>query len=181
MPNPKTIPINLSSKQQVLLKQLVRRSTNPHRLVRRAQLVLAAAAGKSNSQISQQLELDRGQVRLWRNRWLDASVELAAAEMEAVNDEKLINLIAQVLSDRVREGTPNFFSTEQVVQIVALACEKPVESERPVSHWTARELAQEAMKRSIVEKISPRSVGRFLKRSHITTASPSLLVKCQSR
>jgi len=61
--------------------------------------------------------------------------------MEAVSDEKLINLIAQVLSDRVREGTPNFFSTEQVVQIVALACEKPVESERPVSHWTATELA----------------------------------------
>jgi transposase len=181
MPNPKTIPINLSSKQQVLLKQLVRRSTNPQRLVRRAQLVLAAAAGKSNTQISQQLELDRGQVRLWRNRWLDASVELTASEMEAVSDEKLINLIAQVLSDRVREGTPNFFSTEQVVQIVALACEKPVESERPVSHWTATELAQEAMKRSIVEKISPRSVGRFLKRSHFTTASSSLLVKCQSR
>jgi hypothetical protein len=75
--------------------------------------------------------------------------------MEAVSDEKLINLNTQVLSDRVREGTPNFFSTEQVVQIVALACEKPVESERPVSHWTATELAQEAMKRSIVEKISP--------------------------
>jgi putative transposase len=71
MPNPKTIPINLSYSQQILLKQLVRRSTNPHRLVRRAQLVLAAAAGKSNTQISQQLELDRGQVRLWRNRWLD--------------------------------------------------------------------------------------------------------------
>jgi transposase len=101
--------------------------------------------------------------------------------MEAVSDEKLINLITQVLSDRVREGTPNFFSTEQVVQIVALACEKPVESERPVSHWTATELAQEAMKRLIVEKISPRSVGRFLKRSHFTTASSSLLVKCQSR
>jgi putative transposase len=181
MPNPKAQPINLSSKQQVLLKQIVRRSTNPHRLVRRAQLVLAAAAGKSNTQISQQLELDRGQVRLWRNRWLEASADLATAEMEAVSDEKLINLIEQVLSDIAREGTPNFFSTEQVVQIVALACEKPEESERQVSHWTAAELAEEAIKRSIVEKISPRSVGRFLKRSDFTTASPSLLVKRQSR
>jgi hypothetical protein len=50
-----------------------------------------------------------------------------------------------------------------VVRIVAIACESPEKSERPVSHWTAKELAQEAIKRGIVEKISPRSVGRFLK------------------
>ena len=105
MPNPKAQPITLSSKQQILLKQIVRRSTNPHRLVRRAQLVLAAAVGKSNTQISQQLELDRGQVRLWRNRWLEANAELAAAEIEAVSDEKLINLLEQVLSDQVRRDT----------------------------------------------------------------------------
>lgn len=119
MPSPKAMPISLSSRQQVLLKQLVRCGSNPHRLVRRAQLVLAAAAAKSNTQISQQLELDRGQVRLWRNRWLAASVELAAAEIEGVSDEKLIKLIEQVLSDEAREGTPNFFNTEQVIQIVA--------------------------------------------------------------
>jgi putative transposase len=181
MPNPKALRLILSSRQQILLKQIVRCSTNPHRLVKRAQLVLAAAAGKSNTEISQQLELDRGQVRLWRNRWLAATQELTVAEIEGVSDKKLIGLIEQVLSDRAREGTPNFFSTEQVVQIVAIACETPEESERPVSHWTTTELAQEAIKRSIVEKISPRSVGRFLKRSHSKTASSSLLVKCQSR
>ena len=180
MPSPKAMPITLSSRQEVFLKQLVRCGSNPHRLVRRAQLVLAAAAGKNNTQISQHLELDRGQVRLWRNRWLAASVELAAAEIEGVSDEKLIKSIKQVLSDEAREGTPNFFNTEKVIQIVALACEKPPESERPVSHWTATELAQEAVKRSIVEKISARSVGRFLKRSDFTTTSSSLLVKCQS-
>jgi transposase len=180
MPSPKAMPIILSSRQQALLKQIVRCGSNPHRLVRRAQLVLAAAVGKSNTEISQHLELDRSQVRLWRKRWLAASVELAVTEIEGVSDEKLIKLIEQVLSDEAREGTPNFFNTEQVIQIVALACEKPPESERPVSHWTATELAQEAVKRSIVEKISARSVGRFLKRSDFTTASSSLLVKCQS-
>jgi putative transposase len=79
------MPITLSSRQEVLLKQLVRCGSNPHRLVRRAQLVLAAAAAKSNTQISQQLELDWGQVRLWRNRWLAASVELAVTEIEGVS------------------------------------------------------------------------------------------------
>jgi putative transposase len=80
-------------------------------------------------------------------------------------------LIEQVLQDEPRSGTPNFFSTEQVVQIVAIACESPEQSERPVSHWTPRELALEAVKRGVVEKISPRSVGRFLKRSHSQTSS----------
>jgi transposase len=84
-------------------------------------------------------------------------------------------LIITVLSDCPRSGTPNFFSTEQVVQIVALACEKPQASERPISHWSARELADEAIKRGIVEKISPRSVGRFLKGSNFTATSPPLL------
>jgi hypothetical protein len=35
-------------------------------------------------------------------------------------------LISRVLSDRDRPGTTNYFSTQQVVQIVALACESPL-------------------------------------------------------
>jgi hypothetical protein len=49
------------------------------------------------------------------------------------------------------------------VQIVALACENPQASGYPVSHWSSNELAMKAIKRGIVEKISPRSVSRFLK------------------
>ena len=79
MPSPKVTPIILSDRQQTLLKQIVRQSTNPHRLVRRAQLILAVASGISNTQISLQLQLDRGQVRLWRHRWLGAATQLAEA------------------------------------------------------------------------------------------------------
>ncbi|MEP0854374.1 hypothetical protein NC991_28995 [Funiculus sociatus GB1-A4] len=50
-----------------------------------------------------------------------------------------------------------------------------------MSHWTPTELAAEAIKRGIVEKISPRSVGRFLKGSYSTTPSSPLLAQCQSR
>ncbi len=82
-----------------------------------------------------------------------------------------MSLITKILSDEPRLGTPNFFSVEIVVQIVALACETPQESERTVSHWSTRELADEAVKRGIVEKVSPRSVGRFLKGGYSTTAS----------
>jgi hypothetical protein len=47
---------------------------------------------------------------------------------------------------------------------VAIACEDPQASGYPISHWTAKEIAAEAVKRGIVESISVRQVGRFLKR-----------------
>ncbi|WP_019503413.1 helix-turn-helix domain-containing protein [Pleurocapsa sp. PCC 7319] len=177
MPITKALPIQLSKRQETLLQRIVRGTTNSYRLVRRAKLILAAASGGSNSSISRRLELDREQVRVWRERWRESTSKLTTAEEEQVTDKKLMALIEQILGDRPRPGTTKSFTVEQVVQIVAIACESPSKSERPVSHWTARELASEAVKRGIVEKISPRSVGRFLKRSHTTTTSPSLLVK----
>lgn len=111
--------IILSDRQQALLKQIVRRTTNPYRLVRRAQLILWAAAGVSNSQLTTELKLDRGQVRLWRERWLAAAPQLASVEAQNSSNRELMALISNVLSDRARLGTSNYFSTEQVVQIVA--------------------------------------------------------------
>ncbi|HEY9606162.1 MAG TPA: helix-turn-helix domain-containing protein [Allocoleopsis sp.] len=191
MPSPQAEIIILSDRQRTLLKQIVGRTTNPHRLVRRAQLILLAATGASNSQLAQQLQLDRGQVRLWRSRWVAATPQLATVEAQGSSDRELMALINTLFSDRGRPGTSNYFSTEQVVQIVALACETPQSSGYPVSHWTPTELAAEAIKRGIVEKISPRSVGRFLKGSYSTASdarrlanaalSSSLLAQCQSR
>jgi putative transposase len=60
---------------------------------------------------------------------------------------------------------------------MALACEPPEASGRPISHWTPRELADEAIKRGIVETISERQVGRFLKSSRAQTASKPLLAQ----
>src|SRR2546425_6097364 len=45
-----------------------------------------------------------------------------------------------------------------------MTCEKPSESERPISHWSQREIADKVMRRGLVPSISQRSVGRFLKR-----------------
>jgi hypothetical protein len=46
--------------------------------------------------------------------------------------------------------------------MVAMACEAP--SERPISHWTGREIADEVMRRGIVKQISPRHAARLLKK-----------------
>jgi hypothetical protein len=45
-----------------------------------------------------------------------------------------------------------------------LACEAPEASGVPLSHWSASDLAREAVKRGLIPAISPRTVGRFLKR-----------------
>lgn len=175
MPTPKAMPIRLSPGQQTILDALTRQTTNPYRLVRRAQLILGAAKGKKNTELSAQLELSRNQVRFWRSRWQDAAELLMVAEAEGSSEAELRQRIEAVLSDEMRSGTGAKFSVEQIVQIVALACELPASSSRPISHWSPGELAQSAVKRGIVEQISPRSVGRFLKRGRPTTASQSLL------
>jgi hypothetical protein len=81
------------------------------------------------------------------------------------------------VQDAPRPGAPATFSAEQWCQIIALACEPPEASGRPISHWTPRELADEACKRGIVERISERHVGRFLKSGRPQTAPQSLLAQ----
>jgi len=180
MPIPHALAIQLSERQQRLLEQMSRKRTGVHQLVQRTQIVLLAAAGGSNTQISQQVNLHRHQVRHWRQQWQDASEQLQRLEAEGVGDEALTQQI-MVLSDEARSGGPAKFSVEQIIEVVAVACELPASSGLSISHWTPRALAEEVVRRGIVESISARSVGRFLKRGNLTTPSPPLLAQPQSQ
>lgn len=177
MPTPHAQAISLSLRQRRILEQIVRQTTNPYRLVRRAQLVLGAAAGVSNSALSAQLCMSRNQVQLWRSRWQAATVGLDQAEVEEMSEGQMRHRIEAVLADELRLGTGVRFTVEQIVSIVALACELPASSGLPISHWSPGELAREAVKRGIVEQISPRTVGRFLKGSGTATAPGALLAQ----
>jgi len=139
---------------------------------------LALAADPCLERAASDQGLTRVSVRLWRDRWLDSSARLLAAEAEA-SDQDLLALIEAALDDAPRPGGPATFAPEQIVQIVAVACEPPSKSGRPISHWTHAELADEAKKRHIVKSISPRSVGRFLKGSGPPTAQEPLLAQRQ--
>ncbi len=171
MPSTHALTINVSQRQQQLLQQITRCKINSYRLVQRAQLVLLAAAGMKNIMIGEQLQLSRTSVRQWRQRWLEAVEKLQTDQAKGISDSQLMQKLVAVLTDGQRPGGPAKFSLEQIVQIVAVACELPESSGRPISHWTPRELAFEVVKRGIVQEISPRSVGRFLKRGHIATSS----------
>jgi hypothetical protein len=178
MPIPQATVICLSVRQQQILEQITRQTTNPYRLVRRAQLVLGAAQGRRNTELSAQLELSRNQVQFWRDRQQQSSASLLATEQD-LNDGGLRHRFELLLSDDSRPGTGAKFSVEQIVQIVAVVCELPASSGRPSSHWSPGELAEEAVKRGIVESISPRTVGRFLKGDSLATAPSPLLAQCQ--
>src|SRR4051794_15114728 len=180
MSGPAPAPLNLTARQRCLLEQIRQKQTASQRLVRRVLILLALATNPCLEAVASQLGLHRISVRLWRDRWLANSSVLALAEQEHASDQQLLRLIEQILDDAPRPGAPATFSPEQIVQIVALACEPPDKSGRPISHWTARELADEAKKRQIVPDISPRTVGRFLKAGRVAAASQPLLAQCQS-
>jgi transposase len=161
MPFPQAKPLHVSPLQQELLQRIVQRTTSAQRLVKRGHIILEAAKGMSNAKIAQHQQVDDETVRRWRDRWHAAEARLQA--VEGTGKPKLLSQAIEVLlSDEQRPGAPATFTFEQFMRIMALACETPASADRPVSSWTARELADEAVKRGIVEQISPRTVERFL-------------------
>jgi transposase len=160
MPIPQAKEIRLSEREERMLESIQRQSRVPQWLVRRSTLILKAGSGATTSSIAAETGQRRDTVQRWRDRWYASQGQREQAE----NDKALRQAIEQTLADAPRRGAPATFSAEQIVQIVALACEVPEASGYPVSHWTPSEVAQEAIKRGIVERISERQVGRFLKR-----------------
>jgi putative transposase len=145
--------IELTTEERRDLEALIRRRTAPQQLVPRAQIVLLAAAGLNSSEIGRRLGLDVATVRLWRQRWRScAGVAVADLSIEAR------------LADAPRSGTPGRITPEQVCRIVALACEAPSASGRPISQWSSHEIASEIMRRGLVATISPRHAARLVKR-----------------
>ena len=175
MPLPPAPPLALPPRCLALVQEIARQQATSFRLVARAQIWLACVAGMPLKALARTLRRDRNNIRAWRLRWQEAQPALARAEVAGASDADLRQLLRECLSDLPRSGTPPTFSAEQVVQIMALACEDPHLSGRPVSHWTPHELAAEAIQRGLVETISPSSVGRFLKAGGITTPAGGVL------
>lgn len=153
MPTPKPVSLTLTEAEQTELEKLVKRHQVGQQIALRARIVLAAAAGKNNRQIVTELQVSRQMARLWRQRWL---------QLQAISLAELS--VEERLADLPRPGAPAQISAEQRCQIEALACEKPDGSNRPISQWTHREIADELIQRGIVTQISARHAGRLLKR-----------------
>jgi putative transposase len=152
MPNPKAQKVTLSEVERQGLEKLIKRHQVGQQIALRARIVLAAGRGEKNKEIARANQVKSDTVRLWRNRW----VKLQDISLEDLSVE-------QRLSDAPRPGAPARITADQRCKIEALACETPENSARPISQWTAREIAAEVMKRKIVENISARHAARLLK------------------
>jgi transposase len=153
MPGPKPAKIELSEKERQALEKLAARHTTGQQKAQRARIVLKAAEGKNHTEIAREVKVSVDMARLWRRRWV-------ALQAVALGD---LSVEAR-LADLGRPGAPAHLTTDQLCQIEQMACQAPEETGRPISQWTGREIADELVKRGIVEHISARHAARLLKK-----------------
>ncbi len=153
MPRLAPVALALSEIERTELQQLLNRHRTSQQIALRARIIWLADQGYNHQAIATTLKISRDMARHWRNRWL----ELAERNVPVV----------ERLEDAERSGAPATFTMEQVLRLFALACQPPSNYQRPMSHWSARELADELVKQGIVETISPRHVGRLLAEANL--------------
>lgn len=135
----------------------------------RIDIVLGAINGQSNTEICEQLAICRSTVVSWRSRWASSYQQLCAFEAgladQGVPDRQLLDQMLDILRDLPRSGAPERIPLSEKQQLIALACEKPEDYGIPFTQWNREMLAKVAMAEGIVEKISPRYVGKLLKKA----------------
>src|SRR6476469_3695913 len=113
----------LSTEEEPVLMARARSVRSEYRDRLRAQIVLAAAAGRANAAIAAQVGVHVDTVRKWRRRF-------AAARLAG-------------LKDAPRSGRPPVFTATDRAEAVALACALPAESGVPLARWSCPDLARE--------------------------------------
>ena len=153
MPTPKATEVKLNEEECTGLEQLVRRHHIGQQIALRGRIILAAGEGQTNRAIARILKVSINTAQRWRNRF---------AKAQTISYDDLC--LEDRLQDEPRPGAPSRITADQRCQIEALACEQPEKSGRPISQWTAREIADEMIERKIVAHISRRHAARLLKR-----------------
>jgi len=179
MPRKCGVPV-WSARQKHILSEITKRRDSPQHLAKRVQIVLLAAEQQFDPAIVAQVGLYVKTVRLWRHRWLAQQENLHA--IEAQEDEKALKdfIVNVVLADDPYNGVRGKYTPEQVAQLYAIACEGLPDSDRPISHWSCRELGDEMVKRGIVDRMPKSTVWDFLKSGRIETSQSKRLAKSQA-
>ena len=146
--------ITLTEEERDLLRKISRKQTESQNVVKRAKILLKVDEGHQYKAVAAQLGIEKHNVTTWVKRWRERSK----------------HPVIERLQDLPRSGKPDSITPEQWCQIIAMSCEKPSEYGLPITDWTHRELANEAIKQGIVKTISPSYLGRVLKKK---TSSPT--------
>jgi len=112
-------PLELSVDEVSQLQSLAGSRTLPHSIVQRAQIVLACAAGDTNTAVAKRFAVRGSMVGKWRQRYLDQGIE--------------------GLHDELRPGRPRTYEDDQVAEVINRALQtKPADGS---THWRARSMA----------------------------------------
>lgn len=155
-------PLTLTDREKEELERLCRQHTASQHLVKRARIILLAAENKTTSFIAAHLQICANTVRKWTGRYTSNPTRPPMSESSSTQPDETMPSPIRRLTDAPRSGRPDTFTAEQDCGIIALACEKPEDHGRPITHWTARELRDQAVQQGIVSNISVRHINRLL-------------------
>lgn len=110
----------LTEEQRLILVGWSRGRSTEHRLVIRAKIVLLAADGKLNQEISDELGISAPTVQLWRDRFVSAGIEGVAV-------------------DAPRSGRPALIGQDKIKAVVEATMNSVPEN---ATHWSTRSMAQ---------------------------------------
>ncbi len=168
------LPLTANSRIVRILEKVCRKGNIESLFKQRGLIILDGIQGKSKYGTRKEMGISKTMVNRWRERWNENISNLLKASEQGhsgspLKDYELLKMIKDILSDKPRSGTPKTITLEQEEQIVALACDKPVNHDIEMTNWTHQLLAHIAMTENIVEKISRRQIGNILKKRVKTT------------
>lgn len=132
--------VELESSERHQLELMVAGGACAVRRIKRAQILLAADAGRTDEQIAGTVQVSVATVYRVRRRFVEDGLEHA-------------------LSEDPRPGGARKLSTTEEAMLVALACSSPPQG---WAHWTLDLLADEMVRLTVHERISRDTIGRRL-------------------
>lgn len=166
-------PVIIPEAIRPVLSKFSRSRTLPARQVQRAKIILLAADGLNNMQISGQVGLGQDSVSKWRSRFVKALPLLR--EVAEKDPSHLEDAVTSFLDDCPRPGQPSHYTDEQIIKILEIACRDPEELGYETSHWSLNQLVSAVVKEGIVDSISAKTISRFLKYGRNPPSSRPLL------
>ncbi len=125
------LTLSVSDEERQTLERWARRPKTAQALARRAEVVLGAAAGESNSVLAAKLRWTAQTVGVWRRRFLERRLD--------------------GLLDEPRPGAPRRIGDQDVERVLTLTLET---APRDATHWSTRAMAQRAgLTQSAVSRI----------------------------
>lgn len=160
------------------LERWVCAAKTPQAVVMRCKIILSYLKRKHTKLVADEVGCHWNTANTWIKRWEGAIPEILEHWTQEGFDRK--QAIFDLVQDQPRSGRAPTYSAEQVTKVVALACEPPSDFQRPITHWTLRELAEEVVMQGIADSMSPASVGRFLKSERSQAPQKPILAKSKN-